>query len=132
MLTTGAIAIISAALFETLGFLTFVGVTVGIFGLLGLYFYGEDKWGWHLPSMSMSLSKRTTRFVDNFFVVLAIVTGLAVTAAIGYVALYLPIASLLELGYTLLAAIGIYLGTLLLLPVPAYCLGGKKLLLKTE
>jgi hypothetical protein len=45
---------------------------------------------------------------------------------------YMPIAELMKLGYALFGAIALYVGILALLPVPLYCLGGKKLLLGTK
>ena len=57
---------------------------------------------------------------------------LYIVGAMFFVLVYLPISSLMNVGYTLLAATVIYIGTLALLPIPLYCMGGKKLLLKTK
>ncbi|HEY9585744.1 MAG TPA: hypothetical protein VJJ02_04120 [Candidatus Paceibacterota bacterium] len=138
MLTFTVGGTLLSAIFDTLQFFIVVGsvvVVIATFVGLGYATMLLDKKGWLKWPKKLSsrfrLLEKARGVMKWICVGIACMFLLYIVGAMFFVLVYLPISSLM-MGHTLLVAIGIYLGTLALLPIPLYCMGGKKLLLKTK
>ena len=125
------------AILHTLNFFIGLLVVVAILGLICLLVFMAGKG--HFDWMNRWLSRLPERIVVyiayiaiGIIGIYAVNIGGLVLSFCVYFCVYLPLSSLMELGYTLPVAIGLYVGILALLPVPLYCMGGKKLLLNTK
>ena len=138
VVAAGAVAFLFyAVLNKTVEFFSGVIGLAAFFGLvLGLVWCGEKLTAYMKQNRrqwkKFSLTPTTNRVLGRVVVgVICALFGLVICGTL-FVLVYGPIAELMKLGYTLLGATALYLGLLALLPVPLYCLVGKKLLLGTK
>lgn len=127
-----AALLVYLALEKTTAFIAVMLIVPVIFGLV----WGLGKLTERMQKseriMSVHLSPTADLVMRRVGIVcLSILFGLTICAML-FVFIYSPVAELMRMGYTLLSAIALYVGILLLLPIPLYCIGGKKLLLGTK
>lgn len=133
-LTAIMAGVVSLIIFETLAFFSALLTLTAFFGFSFLVFAMNEKgyFRWLKRLLYTKISQKALDIIAYVLAGLVCVVAVMFAGFVLYAFIYLPIESLMKLGYTLLASVGIYIGALALLPVPAYCLVGKKLLLKTK
>jgi hypothetical protein len=117
------------AFLETVTFLVGLCGLAAIIGISFLYGRVQRNWDAKRPRRSYAPPSKVAERIFDYaaYILIACMFYLMLFALV-----YLPLSSLMELGYTLLGAIVLYVGMIALLPIPLYCLGGKKLLLGTK
>ena len=115
--------------------LEFFIIALGVlsaFGLICLLVIMDEKGYLNWPKREHPASERAQRIMDFLGKGISAIVVISFVFICSILLIYQPIVALMEMGYTLVMATLLYTGWLMLLPIPAYCLGGKKLLLKTN